>query len=282
MMRTEDDARVSLEDTFNSETDSPETSGKGSAKDGNSGVPGSPSKQKASRAASGQWQRKLGPWVGGETWEETGTSWVLSDICLILWRVATFGAMLGVFIAKQQSGEVVMFSRDCYVGSLFASGLLLTPCAMLLFHGPHFDDLDSREVRWLWSIVAASLQIVFSMVLFVTAGYSLLTGRKGNGVHYLLVILLGLEYVAGCISPKLGYAAMSWALMVIQMFAAGEGLRGGLGPWANVWLARGGGRRYLAAVLAQGGVAVLVFGVGKIRTAVAERLERAEGGSIWR
>lgn len=264
MMRT-DDARVSLEDTFNSESDSPENSGKGSAKAVDKKPEG-----KQSKPGCG-----VGAWIGGETWEEVGTSWVLTDALLLLWRVAAFGTVMGLFIAKARSGAAEQFSRDCYVGAVLATGLLLVPCGMLLLHGPHFDDLDAREVRWVWGVVCGGLQIVVSNVVFVTAGFAGIVGRRGDAWHYVLVGVLVVEYLVGCVVPKVGYGLLAWGMMGIEVLLAGEGWRGGLGEWANVWFARGGGVRYVGAMGVQGGVVVVVFGVGRLRKFVAEKVERA-------
>lgn len=287
MMRTEDDARVSLDDTFTDGTPSPDNSKQGSARGG------SPSKAKRKSKAStkpppvglGALLRgvfgPLFPVVGSASWESAGTSWVFPDLLHLFWRLSSFGALLGLYFSLTQRELIHPFSKDVYSFALLASALLLLPPAALLLAGPHEDDLDAAGVRWLWSLVTGVLQAAATHATFMVGLY-LIVVSKPSLVHITPAALLLGELAIGCAVPRLSYALGGAVAMAIYIGVARAAKTDGVGVWLPMMIIKRGGEMYAAVVAGYllTGLGIVAVGRARARLAwwVETRRERDDDG----
>lgn len=280
MMRTEDDARVSLDETFTSGTPSPEKTSEKSSEtrrteqagiDGKCGRHTRPPLLSLLYALFGPFQ----PAFGGETWEAACTSWLLPDLVHQVWRMAVFGVILGVYIAlaRREDGSLLAFSTDVYAVALVTGALLLLPCGAVYIMGPHEDDLDAREVNWLWSVVVMELQQGITFVVFMSLCYFAVMGREGNFIHMVPTVLLVAELGVCNARMRLSYALMGGLCGVLYMAVVRWG-GGGTGPWFGATLVGGGGMRMVGMAILYLMCGLMVLMVGRLRMRVAEWRER--------
>lgn len=287
MMRTEDDARVSLDDTFTDGTPSPDNSKKGSDRVGSPSKAKRKSKRstKSPPAGLGALLRgafgPLFPVVGSVSWESAGTSWVFPDLLHLFWRLLSFGVLLGLYFSLTQRGLIHSFSTDVYTFALLASALLLLPPAALLLAGPHEDDLDAAGVRWLWSLVTGVLQAAATHATFMVGIY-LIVVPKPLVVHITPAALLLGELAIGCAVPRLSYTFGGAIAMAIYVAVARAGKTDGVGVWLPTMIIKRGGEMYAAVVAAYllTGLGIVVVGRARAQLAwwVETRGERDDNG----
>lgn len=280
MMRTEDEARVSLDETFTSSTPSPEKTSEKSCEtrpneqsiaDGKHGKPARPPLISLLHALFGPFQ----PAFGGEQWETACTSWLLPDLVHQLWRVTVFATILGVYIAlaRQRDGSLQAFSTDVYTIGLVTAALLLVPHGAVCLMGPHEDDLDARGMRWLWSVVVVGLQQGVTFVVFMCVCYFVIMGREGNAVHMVPMVMLGLELGICNARMRVSYAVTGSLCGGIYIGVVRLG-GGGVGPWFGASLVGKRGVKVLGMALLYTMSALTVVMFGRMRMRVAEWMEK--------
>lgn len=285
MMRVEEDARVSLDDTFTTDgTPSPDHSNKGSEK-GKSSTKKKRKKKKRKTQDSSESSPApivellrglfgtLFPLFGGASWESVGISWVFPDLLHLFWRLICLGVLLGLYLSLMQNGKLLPFSSDVYSISMFASTLLLLPQTGLLIVGPHEDDLDSAGVRWLWSFVTMALQMATTHALVMVVLYMRMV-QRAEMVHITPAGLLCGELLIGCAIPRLSYAIGGAVGMGVYLIAVRMDKTNGVGPWLAQMMQKAGWRMHLAIVGVYLVSGMCIVALGRARASLATWIER--------
>lgn len=287
MMRTEDDARVSLDDAFTDGTPSPDNSKKGSDKGSDKGTSTSRKKGKKKKKSKGSTESPPGlfwvilrglfgplfPLFGGASWESVGTSWVFPDLLHLFWRLASFGVLLGLYLSLTQRGTLLPFSSDVYSFATLASALLLLPHTGLLVVGPHEDDLDASGIRWLWSLVTMALQMAVTHATFMVVLY-VNVARGPSFVHITPAALLLSEVLIGCAIPRLSYAIMGAISMAIYLVAVRMNKVSGVGEWLVKMMRMGSWRVHAGIVGVYLLSGICIVAIGRVRARIAWWIER--------
>lgn len=309
-MTTEDEARVSL-DGDATDAASVSVGSRSSPGGSEADADGEKDPRRARRAARARaerradakrklrrksiWWKMFGvrrPLVGGETWESVGTSWVIPDGGWMAWRFLSFAAVVAVyaFLAATQSLSFQYYTTDVFLCVLISSSMLLLPTMATVAAGPHEDELDKDNLRWVWTLVAVVYQTTVTNVVFLVlcywvffnvprgAGDGGLDLRSQALLHGVSLVAAGGELMLGCVELRAAYAAAGAAALSLYLTAVSGGHHAATGQWLYGFLRRDTPAATLSANLAVGviyGLAVLlVLATERARRALARCVER--------
>lgn len=153
MMETEEESRVSLEDTFDEEIPPPVKP-----------INVSRARAQASRAA----KKPPSPLFPPATWETAATSWLLPDALQLVWRLGMFAAALAATIVFLNARPLRAVRAAVALVALGTTTLGALPSVLRMLYGPHEDTLSARPLPVLYKTAATLTQFTTSnLVHFV-------------------------------------------------------------------------------------------------------------------
>lgn len=298
MMETEDEARVSLDSEF-----SDDSAGLADDASDSGDVKAAVKRVRAREVAKQRLRQKplftklfgfRRPFVGGETWESVGTSWFLPDALHTVWRLISFGVVVGVYtyLAIVQSLSFQYYTTDVLLCVLVSVSALLLPNIAIHIAGPHEDELDELEL--LWTMITVLYQITVTNVLFISLAYWIFFDLSRNAssqggalspglqriLHVSCLMTMGGELVIGCIELRAAYALAGVLLLITYLIAVVDGHHKNTGQWLYSYLQQDSAtdsmNAHLSVIMLYIFAAALVLTIGRIRKASAGWLEKAQ------
>lgn len=313
-MRTEDEARVSLEEEFSNDGTCGELSDQGGVDTGSdvmAAVNRIRQRDRDAKAKAQQRKRWKGdrkplsfirrvfgikyPLLGGETWEMVGTSWILSDFCHTFWRCFLFIAVVSVYCYLAVKRELVFryMTTEVFLGVLITSSMLLVPNISLCLAGPYEDELDAPGLRWVWTFITMTYQVTLTNVVFVSTTYWVLpniSGEQGGALdstaqtllHAVSLIGMGGELIFGCIELRATYALVGYICLVVYLAAVVHVHHHATGQWLYLFLSResvrGAVGAHAAVLCVYSAAVIVVFLAERARREVANWMEGKRRG----
>lgn len=220
----------------------------------------------ASRSSIGvrfaRWRKRhFGTWspmIGDERWEAVGTSWLLPDMMYLVLRFVMFAAVVGgyVVLAQRQQLWFKYYATDVFLAVLVSSSVLLMPPVCQLIAGPHEDELDAPNLRWVWTVITMVYQTALTSVVFLLTAYWTLVRGFGSWtsqatasadlwseivLYGVSAVGVGTELALSNIQLRLSYAMGGFLLTAMYIAVVIDGNDGGRGQWLHEYLSRRSG-----------------------------------------
>lgn len=194
MMRTEDDARLSLDDTFTSESPSPEKVSEKSDPPNKSFL----SPVRLIKDLLNPWH----PFRPPATWESVSTSWMIPDSIYYLFRLCSVTTCLSLLVLLWIRRHLDILGYLPFILASLAGLLLVIPIVLLVIVGPLQDCLDSAPLPYLWSFIAFLHTLITPFIALVLSMYVIALRSMLSVLHLLPFILFIADCLVNRIQPR--------------------------------------------------------------------------------